>query len=303
MKKEWFDFLVVEIYNSELPDVIPRDIKDYVVGYDVMSRDQRCFFWATLFKELCRYESGFNPKSTLWEEFNDRKGKPVISTGLFQVSVESLGGYGIKITQKELEDPYKNMSAMVVVADHWLTKDNMIANFVKPWRGMARYWSPFRKDSLKNKMKKVTMKLKAGERAMGSDIYEKFYNAAKKEMGLHEISGSKHNKRILEFHATTTLKAKNDETPWCSSFVNFIVTQCGMKGTNSARAKSWSTWSKALKKPVKGCIVVFTRTGGGHVAFYHSEDKDYIYCLGGNQSNSVNISAYKKDRLLGYRGV
>lgn len=300
-----FDYLLKKINNSPIPYIDGiKDIDDYVNGYDSMLIADRSLFYATLFNELCRYESGFNPKATYKEGFNDAKGKPVISTGLFQLSVESLRGYGVKITQEELTDPLKNIDAMLEVAERWLYVDRVIASDKAPWRGLARYWSPFRKDSLKKKMKQVTMKLSAGEKIMGLDIYEKFYNAAKAEMGIHELSGSKHNKRILEFHATTSLKAKNDEVPWCSSFVNWVVTkQCGMNGTNSAAARSWMKWGKPLKKPVKGCIVVFTRTGGGHVAFFHSEDKDYIYCLGGNQSNSVNISAYKKDRLLGYRGV
>ena len=44
---------------------------------------------------------------------------------------------------------------------------------------------------------------------------------AKREMdtGVDEIVGSRHNPRILEYHATTTLSAKDagsDETFWCS---------------------------------------------------------------------------------------
>lgn len=134
-------------------------------------------------------------------------------------------------------------------------------------------------------------------------IYDKFYAMAKSQMGIQEIPGSKQEKKILEYHKATSLKATSEETPWCSSFANWVTKQCGVEGTNSAAAKSWMKWGKELKTPVKGCIVVFTRTGGGHVSFFDSQDKDFIYCLGGNQSNSVNVSAYRKDRLLGFRGV
>lgn len=62
---------------------------------------------------------------------------------------------------------------------------------------------------------------------------------AKAEMGIYENSApGKHNKRIIEYHAVTTLKATTDETPWCSSFVNWVVKQAGYKGTDSALAKS-----------------------------------------------------------------
>lgn len=134
-------------------------------------------------------------------------------------------------------------------------------------------------------------------------IYDNFYLMAKSQMGIHELTGKKHEKKILEYHSCTSLKAVDDETPWCSSFANWVTGECGVKGTNSASARSWMKWGKKLKSPVKGCIVVFSRTGGGHVAFYHDEDAGFIYTLGGNQSNQVCISAYRKDRLLGYRGV
>jgi uncharacterized protein (TIGR02594 family) len=134
-------------------------------------------------------------------------------------------------------------------------------------------------------------------------IYNKFYETAKKEMGIAELPGKAQNKRILQYHPATSLKATDEETPWCSSFANWVVAQCGVKGTNSAAARSWMKWGKELKKPVKGCLVVFTRKGGGHVGFVHEVLQDSILVLGGNQNNSVSIASYSKSRLLGYRGV
>lgn len=134
-------------------------------------------------------------------------------------------------------------------------------------------------------------------------IYEKFYEKAKSQMGLHELAGKAHNKQILEFHKRTSLRAVDDETPWCSSFACWVVEECGVESTKSAAARSWMKWGIQLGKGVMGCIVVFSRKGGNHVAFYHSEDANFIYTLGGNQGDRVCISAYRKDRLLGYRGV
>jgi len=51
------------------------------------------------------------------------------------------------------------------------------------------------------------------------------------ELGVHEDSHpGQHNSRILEYHQTTTLKATTDETPWCSSFVNWVMIQSGRQG-------------------------------------------------------------------------
>lgn len=134
-------------------------------------------------------------------------------------------------------------------------------------------------------------------------MYEKLYTMAKSQMGVEEVPGKLHNKMVLAYHKCTSLKAPDDETPWCSSFANWVLQQCGMEGTKSAAAKSWMKWGKALTNPIQGCIVVFTRKGGGHVAFFHSQDEKFIYTLGGNQGNRVCIAAYPKARLLGFRGI
>ena len=49
--------------------------------------------------------------------------------------------------------------------------------------------------------------------------------------------------------------------------------------------------------------MIFTRDGGGHVAFYVGETATQIKVLGGNQSNSVSVANYPKSRLLGFRRV
>jgi uncharacterized protein (TIGR02594 family) len=125
---------------------------------------------------------------------------------------------------------------------------------------------------------------------------------AREEIGVKEIAGIRHTPRIIEYHATTTLKASTDEVPWCSSFVNWVMMQAGYTGTKSAAARSWADWGQGLVDPVPGCIVVMTRGSGGHVGFYIRHDADYHWILGGNQNNEVRISTYdmRKRRLLGY---
>lgn len=136
-----------------------------------------------------------------------------------------------------------------------------------------------------------------------------WFELARRELGTKEEKGSaRNNPRILEYHASTTLPgnlARIDETAWCSSFVNWCISRVGLKGTDSARARSWEKWGRKLTEPRPGCITVFSRPAGGpksgHVAFYISETADRIKVLGGNQSNRVMESSYPKSRLLGYR--
>lgn len=142
-----------------------------------------------------------------------------------------------------------------------------------------------------------------------------WYNIAVAEIGVKEILGAdKHNRRIIEYHSTTTLGASKDEVPWCSSFVNWVIRQSGFEGTNNALAKSWTTWGAEVKTPKKGDIVVIKRrnkksdvnTGsstGYHVGFYVTSSSSVISILGGNQNNQVKESNFmlRSYEIITYR--
>lgn len=123
------------------------------------------------------------------------------------------------------------------------------------------------------------------------------------DSGVKEIPGPQHNPRILEYHHATGLRATDDETPWCGSFLAFVMMTAKIpyNKKNAALARSWLEWGEKLDQPIPGCIVVFRRGSGGHVGFLVAEDVDRLQILGGNQSNAVKISAYKKADVLGYR--
>jgi len=129
-----------------------------------------------------------------------------------------------------------------------------------------------------------------------------WFTIAKGELGVTEISGSRHNSRVVEYHKSTLLKATDDETPWCSSFVCWCIEMAGGESTKNAWARSYLSWGRKLDSPITGCIAVFSRGDkSGHVAFFVEDAGDYIKVLGGNQNNTVSISSYPKSRLLGYR--
>ena len=125
------------------------------------------------------------------------------------------------------------------------------------------------------------------------------------ELGQAEVPGPASNTRILEYQRSTELDkdiAPNDAIPWCSDLVNWCVEKAGLGGTNSAAARSWLNWGKAIKKPRRGCVAVFSRgKTGGHVGFYVKQKAPLIWVLGGNQANNVSIASYDAGRLLGYR--
>jgi uncharacterized protein (TIGR02594 family) len=124
------------------------------------------------------------------------------------------------------------------------------------------------------------------------------------EVGMREATGEGDNQRVLEYLRSTDLErdaASKDSTPWCSAFVNWCVEKSGFAGSNSARARSWLSWGKSVSRPRRGCIVVFSRQGGGHVGFFVGQNGVDYLVLGGNQSDEVRIAGYAKARLLGFR--
>jgi uncharacterized protein (TIGR02594 family) len=123
------------------------------------------------------------------------------------------------------------------------------------------------------------------------------------ELGQSEIFGSQDNPRIIFYHSFTDYGAKDDETPWCSSFMCAAHEETGHKSTRSAAAISWATWGIPGDGKI-GDIAVFRRKGGHHVAFVHIDvDKasKFVMVLGGNQANKVCVETYRIEDLICFR--
>lgn len=122
-------------------------------------------------------------------------------------------------------------------------------------------------------------------------------------IGLREIKGPQHATDILKFWKDIKRGGiKDDETPWCAAFVGAMLERAGVQSTRYESARSYETWGVKLAKPVRGCVVVFTRDGGGHVGFVVGQDKaGNLLVLGGNQSDAVNVRAFPRGRVTAYR--
>ena len=133
-------------------------------------------------------------------------------------------------------------------------------------------------------------------------------NIALSQFGVTETVGSQHNPVVLNYfkeigHTWVT----TDETAWCSSFINWVALKAKVERTNKLTARSWLNVGETIKEPKLNDLVIFWRqkksSWKGHVGFFigYTEDKKYIYVLGGNQNNQVNIKKYPVYRLLGFR--
>ena len=131
-------------------------------------------------------------------------------------------------------------------------------------------------------------------------------NRALSQYGVAEIAGDVDNRKIVNYFKDIGHSwVKDDETAWCSAFVNWVALKEGYERSGKLNARSWLSVGQSVEVPEIGDIVVLWRSSKsswmGHVGFFINQNDDYIYILGGNQNNQVNISKYPKERLLEFR--
>jgi uncharacterized protein (TIGR02594 family) len=135
---------------------------------------------------------------------------------------------------------------------------------------------------------------------------EEVFKRALSQYGLKEIAGERHNPQILQYFQVAGHKwVQNDELAWCSAFVNWCAREENFESTGKLNARSWLDVGLEVNTPEIGDLVIYWRVSKdsvyGHVGFYINTHQGYIYTLGGNQGNMVNITPYPEYRLLGYR--
>lgn len=128
------------------------------------------------------------------------------------------------------------------------------------------------------------------------------------QYGVTEVKGKVHNPKILNyFKAMGKAWVTTDETAWCSAFMNWVALEGKKIPSYKLTARSWLGVGTKVMVPKINDVVIFwrgKRSGWkGHVGLFigYTEDRRYIYVLGGNQNNQVSIKAYPSYRLLGFR--
>ncbi|SET50660.1 TIGR02594 family protein [Nitrosomonas marina] len=141
------------------------------------------------------------------------------------------------------------------------------------------------------------------------------YEIAQRFVGIKEVSGSTANPQILAMLKLDSNWPDDDSVPWCSGFINYVAWLLRLPRSKSLRARSWLSIGKVIKLDDAKAgfdVVIFKRGSGqqpgpdvidapGHVGFFAGIDGGNILVLGGNQSDSVSISSYSKNKLLGVR--
>lgn len=142
------------------------------------------------------------------------------------------------------------------------------------------------------------------------------YFVALRFIGVHEEAGDKHCAAILAMLQLVDRSVRDDETPWCSAFVNYIAWLFGLPRSASLSARSWLGVGVeiSLQDARPGTdVVILKRTANapgpsvrdapGHVGFFSSLDtaRGVVKVLGGNQGNQVCLDEFPVHRVLGVR--
>lgn len=135
--------------------------------------------------------------------------------------------------------------------------------------------------------------------------YEALFFKAKSQWGQKEIYGAEDNPQIVNYFTATDYGHAKDEIRWCAAFINWCLRECNFPRTKSAAAVSFLKWGVPLSMPTQGCVIVLQHPNGNHhVGLFGHVEGNYIFLLGGNQSNSVCIAGFHKSEVMkdGIRG-
>lgn len=130
--------------------------------------------------------------------------------------------------------------------------------------------------------------------------------------GQKELPGSADSEFVLGM-AKTIAKAypdlaayckqyTHDAIPWCGLTMAYVMAVNGIKPVTKKDGASygflwaddWKHFGTRLPKPIPGCVMVFTRNGGGHVTQLEEITPTHFKCRGGNQSDMINVTSFAR---------
>lgn len=132
--------------------------------------------------------------------------------------------------------------------------------------------------------------------------------------GIKEVPGSANSPLIMAWRgdiaeafpemASYAAGYTGDSIPWCGFGLAGSFARVGIKppfGRAATQRFMWAdswrapNWGISLAKPVPGCVMTFSRTGGNHVALLEKLVGNKAYIRGFNQKDMVNVSAKSMD--------
>jgi uncharacterized protein (TIGR02594 family) len=140
------------------------------------------------------------------------------------------------------------------------------------------------------------------------------YSIAERFVGIKEVAGSSSNPAILAMLRLDTEWPMDDRVPWCGAAMNYWAWLLRLPRSKSLRARSWlsvGTPIQLIDAKAENDVVILrnklTDPGPdvidfqGHVTLFAGIEGSRILGLGGNQSDTVNVSYFSQDHILGVR--
>jgi len=133
------------------------------------------------------------------------------------------------------------------------------------------------------------------------------FDIAKTYIGTVEGPGPENNPVVMGMYASVGHDwVEHDSVAWCAAFVGHCLEKAGLRSTRKLTARSYLDWGipVAVHDAQPGDIGVIPRGSSswqGHVFFIDRIEGAWVWGLGGNQSDAVNVKRYPVSKLLGVR--
>jgi uncharacterized protein (TIGR02594 family) len=133
------------------------------------------------------------------------------------------------------------------------------------------------------------------------------FDIARSYIGTTEGPGPADNPIIMEMYASVGHDwVEHDSVAWCAAFVGHCLERAGIRSTRKLTARSYLDWGVPVEvaEAQQGDIGVIPRGSSswqGHVFFIDRIEGQWVWGLGGNQDDAVNVKRYPVSKLLGVR--
>lgn len=133
------------------------------------------------------------------------------------------------------------------------------------------------------------------------------FNIARSYIGTTEGPGPADNPIIMEMYASVgQTHVEHDSVAWCAAFVGHCLEKAGIRSTRKLTARSYLDWGipievRDAQQGDIGIIPRGTSSWQGHVFFIDRTEGQWVWGLGGNQDDAVNVKRYPVTKLLGVR--
>ena len=133
------------------------------------------------------------------------------------------------------------------------------------------------------------------------------FDIAQSYIGTTEGPGPADNPVIMAMYASIGHDwVEHDSVAWCAAFVGHCLERAGIRSTRKLTARSYLDWGVPVEvvDAQQGDIGVIPRGSSswqGHVFFIDRIEGAWVWGLGGNQDDAVNVKRYPVSKLLGVR--